>query len=93
VHERRLTADPLASLPLGTSRWSGGDVTDHHPRDVLRARDLVAQRYRYSELTQLRHRGELQHLRCGAHVETPAADAVESLLQVGLERTQSAFNS
>lgn len=38
---------------------------------VLLARDLVAEGYRYSELTTLARAGELQHLRRGAYTRTP----------------------
>jgi len=43
------------------------------PRSILLARDLVADGYRYSDLTSLSRHGELRHLRRGAYSRTPEA--------------------
>jgi hypothetical protein len=55
---------------------------------VLLARDLVADGYRYSELTQLRRSGELRHLRRGAYtrsdVELDEAGRHRQLVQATL---------
>ena len=80
-----MSTDPIRGAPPGLQPWSAGDVTETRPEDLLLARDLVADGYRYSDLTQLRRQGRLDHVRRGAYAR-PGADLDEAARHLRLVR-------